>query len=212
MHSPHQGPGRSFMQLILASTSPYRKKLLQRLHLPFHCASPQTDESPVPGELPAARALRLALDKAHSVAADLPGGLVLGSDQVAAIGESILRKPGNRDNALAQLQASQGKAVDFHTAIALVNTETGQIESHVELFRVYFRLLTQAQLEHYISVDEPYDCAGSFKWESLGIALFERLCGDDPTSLEGLPLIALTTLLGRCGMPVLATPGLAGGK
>ena len=131
---------------------------------------------------------------------------------MAAIGESILRKPGNRDNALAQLQASQGKAVDFHTAIALVNTETGQIESHVELFRVYFRLLTQAQLEHYISVDEPYDCAGSFKWESLGIALFERLCGDDPTSLEGLPLIALTTLLGRCGMPVLATPGLAGGK
>ena len=212
MHSPQEGPGTSLMQLILASTSPYRKKLLQRLHLPFDCASPQTDESPVRGELPAARALRLALHKAHSVAANVTGGLILGSDQVAAIGENVLHKPGKRDNALAQLQASQGKAVDFYTAIALVNTETGEVVSHVEPFRVYFRALTQAQLEHYISVDEPYDCAGSFKWESLGIALFERLSGDDPTSLEGLPLIALTTLLGRCGMPVLAAPEPAGGE
>ena len=212
MHSPQEGPGRSLMQLILASTSPYRKKLLQRLHLPFDCASPQTDESPVRGELPAARALRLALHKAHSVAANVTGGLILGSDQVAAIGENVLHKPGARDNALAQLQASQGKAVDFYTAIALVNTETGEVVSHVEPFRVHFRALTRAQLEHYISVDEPYDCAGSFKWESLGIALFERLSGDDPTSLEGLPLIALTTLLGRCGMPVLAAPEPAGGE
>ena len=192
------------MQLTLASTSAYRKKLLQRLHLPFDCASPQTDEAPVQGELPAARALRLALHKAHSVAAQVSDGLILGSDQVAAIGESVLHKPGNRSNALAQLQASQGKSVDFYTAIALVNSGTGQVVSHVEPFRVYFRALTQAQIEHYLSVDEPYDCAGSFKWESLGITLFERLSGDDPTSLEGLPLIALTTLLDRCGMPVLA--------
>ncbi|MEP0202573.1 MAG: Maf family nucleotide pyrophosphatase [Halioglobus sp.] len=191
------------MQLILASTSPYRKKLLERLHLPFECVSPATDESPVRGELPAARALRLALHKAHSVAAERPHRLILGSDQVAAIGETVLRKPGSRNPAIAQLQASQGKAVDFYTAIALVNSETGEVLSHVEPFRVYFKALTQAQIEHYIDLDKPYDCAGSFKWESLGIALFERLSGDDPTSLEGLPLIALTTLLDRGGMPVL---------
>jgi MAF protein len=145
----------------------------------------------------------LALHKAQSVAQQRPNALILGSDQVAAIGEAVLHKPGDRANAVAQLQASRGKAVDFFTAIALVNSESGQVESHVEPFRVHFRPLTDAQISHYLSVDEPYDCAGSFKCESLGIALFERLSGDDPTSLEGLPLIALTTLLAHSGMPVL---------
>jgi septum formation protein len=191
------------MQLILASTSPYRKQLLQRLHLPFDCVDPVADESPLAGELPTERALRLALHKAQSVAQQRHNALVLGSEQVAAIGETVLHKPGNRANAVAQLQASQGKAVDFFTAIALINSESGQVESHVEPFRVHFRALTDAQISHYLSVDEPYDCAGSFKCESLGIALFERLRGDDPTSLEGLPLIALTTLLAHSGMPVL---------
>ena len=191
------------MPVVLASTSPYRRRLLARLQLPFQCDSPGVEESIRPGEGPADRALRLALEKAQAVAARHPASLVIGSDQVASIGDRVIRKPGCFDAALEQLRASSGRAVSFHTAVAIICSDRSVRESHVELFRVHFRQLDDITITRYLEREEPYDCAGSFKWESLGIALFSRMEGDDPTSLEGLPLIALTGLLERAGHPVL---------
>jgi len=192
------------MDLILASTSPYRRSLLQRLQLPFRCLSPATDESPLPDEAPAALAARLAAAKAHSVAALNPASLVIGSDQVAALGGRLLGKPGNHARAREQLLASAGQSVQFFTGLALCSLTSGFEEVVVEPFTVQFRPLDGAAIDNYLTREQPFDCAGSFKWEGLGIALFERMSGDDPTSLEGLPLIALTSLLQRAGYPVLA--------
>jgi len=192
------------MDLILASTSPYRRSLLQRLQLPFRCLSPTTDESPLPDEAPAALAARLAAAKAHSVATLHPDSLVIGSDQVAALGGRMLGKPGNHARAREQLLASAGQPVQFFTGLALCCQARGFEEVMVEPFTVHFRPLDGAAIDNYLTREQPFDCAGSFKWEGLGIALFERMSGDDPTSLEGLPLIALTSLLQRAGYPVLA--------
>jgi len=192
------------MDLILASTSPYRRRLLQRLQLPFRCLSPDTDESPRPDEAPAALAARLAAAKARSVAARNPASLVIGSDQVAALDGHLLGKPGNRARARDQLLASAGQPVQFFTGLALCCENSGFEEVVVEPFTVQFRSLDGAAIDNYLAREQPFDCAGSFKWEGLGIALFERMSGDDPTSLEGLPLIALTSLLQRAGYPVLA--------
>ncbi len=191
------------MPVILASSSPYRRRLLARLQLPFQCESPGVEELPLEGEGAAERARRLALEKAEAVAARHPTALVIGSDQVASIDGLIIGKPGGFDAAREQLRASSGRTVSFHTAVALICPERAIRESHVDLFRVHFRQLDEATITRYLEREEPYDCAGSFKWESLGIALFRRMEGDDPTSLEGLPLIALTTLLERAGHPVL---------
>jgi 7-methyl-GTP pyrophosphatase len=191
------------MDLILASTSPYRQQLLKRLKIPFRCEAPDVDETPLTDEQPEALALRLAIAKAESVADRYPGALVLGSDQVASIDGRCIGKPGNRDNARQQLAASSGREVTFFTGLALVAREAGSSNSLVEEFRVHFRVLSETEIETYLTKESPYDCAGSFKCEGLGVALFERMMGDDPTSLEGLPLIATCRLLRAVGQPVL---------
>jgi septum formation protein len=192
------------MDLILASTSPYRRSLLERLQLPFRCLAPDADETPLPGEAPAALAARLALAKARSIARAHPASLVIGSDQVAALGDRLLGKPGNYANAREQLLASAGQSVQFFTGLALCCASSGFEEVLVEPFRVQFRPLDGAAIDNYLAREQPFDCAGSFKCEGLGIALFQQMSGNDPTSLEGLPLIALTSVLQRAGYPVLA--------
>ena len=191
------------MALILASTSPYRDRLLRRLQMTFSCAAPHTDESPLAGELPDALAQRLALAKARDVAARKPGDWVIGRDQVAALEGRIMGKPGTREKAREQLLASSGQEVRFYTGIALVGGLERQEWFHVEHFSVYFQILSEDRIESYLSREQPYDCAGSFKCEGLGVALFARLEGDDPTGLEGLPLISLTRLLRNAGMDPL---------
>ncbi|WP_269845665.1 Maf family protein [Haliea alexandrii] len=192
------------MDLILASTSPYRKALLARLQRPFRCLPPETDETPQVGESGEQLALRLAVDKARSVARAHPHSLIIGSDQVAVLDDTLIGKPGNLDNARQQLSASSGRRVLFLTGLALCHAASGLELTHVEPFSVHFRELSAAAIESYLAREQPLDCAGSFKCEGLGIALFNRMEGADPTSLEGLPLIALTSLLGQAGYPVLA--------
>lgn len=191
------------MELILASTSPYRRQLLARLQLPFSCRSPEVAESALPGEAPESMAARLARAKARAVASRQPQALVIGSDQVASIGGRIMGKPGCHERAMAQLQASSGKEVIFHTGVALAASGGAQEWFHVEPFSVHFRDLSDKMIETYLQIETPYDCAGSFKWEGLGIALFTGLRGNDPTSLEGLPLIALIDLLQQAGLEIL---------
>lgn len=187
--------------LILASTSRYRRELLARLGLPFTIRSPGVVEEAFEGEAPDAMAARLALAKARSIAA--PGALVIGSDQVASLDGRLLRKPGSADVAVAQLRACQGKTVLFHTAVAVVATANGETLQHVDRTEVRFRRLDDSALEHYVLLDDPLDCAGSFKSEGLGVALFERITSDDPTALVGLPLIFVADALRRLGADAL---------
>jgi len=190
--------------IILASTSRYRRELLARLQLPFTTRSPDTPEDPVEGEAPGAMAARLALAKARSIVA--PGSLVIGSDQVASLDGRLLRKPGSPEVALAQLRAAQGKTVLFHTAVAVIATGSGKTLQHVDRTEVLFRRLDDAALERYVSLESPLDCAGSFKSEGLGVALFERISSEDPTALIGLPLIFVADALRRLGAdPLLPT-------
>ncbi|MDZ7781726.1 MAG: Maf family nucleotide pyrophosphatase [Halioglobus sp.] len=188
------------MQILLASTSPYRKRLLERLRVGFRAVAPGIDETPEPGEGPRDLAARLALAKARAVAANHPAALVIGSDQVAACGAVLLPKPGGHDAAVRQLGECSGRAVDFYTGLALVRIRPAVERVHVEPFRACFRALRRDEIEQYLRREQPYDCAGSFKVEGQGIALFERLQGEDPTSLEGLPLIALSRLLRELGI------------
>lgn len=192
------------MDLILASTSPYRRELLQRLQLPFRCLAPDADETPRRGEAPESLAARLALAKARSISSAHPASLVIGSDQVATLDGALLGKPGNRANARRQLLASAGKTVQFFTGLALCREEADFEAVLVAPFAVQFRALDSTAIDNYLDREQPFDCAGSFKCEGLGITLFERMRGDDPTSLEGLPLIGLTSLLQQAGYPVLA--------
>lgn len=196
-------------RLILASTSPYRSKLLARLGLPFDTAAPRVDERPRPGEAPQTLVLRLAEAKARAVAPAHPSALIIGSDQVACIDDQILGKPGDRPRAIAQLELAAGRTLLFHTGLCLLNTRTGRAQTLVEPFRVQFRPLTRAQIEAYIDRDQPYNSAGSFKSEGLGIALFERMEGEDPSALIGLPLIRLVTLLESEGVDPLHAPTLS---
>ena len=188
------------MKLVLASTSAYRKMLLERLHLPFDTDRPETDEAPLPGEAPAATAERLAAEKARAVAARWPDALIIGSDQVAYLGSEVFGKPGTEARAVAQLQRMRGQTVVFHTALALLNTRTGHLQSEGIPTRVRFRTLTEAEIRRYVAKEQPLDCAGSAKSEGLGIALLEALSGDDPTALIGLPLIALSRMLRAEGL------------
>ena len=190
--------------LVLASTSPFRRELLQRLGLPFVAVAPRVDETRRPGELPEALVERLAESKARAVAADFPQALIIGSDQVACVAGEILGKPGNRERALAQLTRAAGQAVVFHTGLCLLNSATGRAQVVREPFQVHFRSLTPAQIAGYVDREEPFQCAGSFKSEGLGIALFERLEGEDPSALVGLPLIRLVALLAAEGVDVLS--------
>lgn len=190
-------------RLVLASTSPYRRALLGRLGLTFTTASPEVDETGASDEPAEALVTRLAEAKARAVAPTHPEALIIGSDQVAVIDGRVLGKPGNREAAIAQLERASGKMATFYTGLCLFNAATGRARTVNEPFRVHFRNLTPDQIAGYVDLEKPYDCAGSFKSEGLGIALFARLDGDDPNALIGLPLIRLVELLQAEGLDVL---------
>ena len=196
-------------RLVLASSSAYRKELLSRLQLPFEVAAPDIDESPLPGETPSATALRLAREKAAAVAAKLPGRIVIGSDQVATLDGEQIGKPGNHANALAQLQKMRGREVIFHTALCVWDGRAADPAAAAQLEDirtiVKFRDLPDAELDAYLRIEQPYDCAGSAKNEALGIAILERIDSSDPTALTGLPLIALTGMLRKIGVSFFNT-------
>jgi septum formation protein len=193
----------STRQVVLASTSKYRRGLLERLGMPFECAAPQVDETARAGEPPDATALRLAEAKARAVAVRYPDALVIGSDQVASCEGTRLDKPGNHANAVRQLTLVSGKTAVFDTAVVLLDTRSGRLGSRNVPCRVTFRALHADQIERYLRIEQPYDCAGSAKAEGLGIALIERIDTEDPTSLIGLPLIALGELLRSADFDVL---------
>ena len=188
--------------LILASTSPFRRELLARLGLPFAVRAPEVDEDQQPGEEAPALVARLAEWKAKAVARHAPDALVIGSDQAAVLDGDILGKPGDHERATAQLRRASGRTVTFYTGLCLLDGASGRRQVAVEEFRVVFRALTLAMIDRYLRREQPYGCAGSFKSEGLGISLFERLEGDDPTSLIGLPLIRLTRMLEAAGVAV----------
>lgn len=188
------------MKLVLASTSAYRRELLQRFGLPFEVARPDIDESPLPGEHPRATAERLAIEKARAVAGNFTDALIIGSDQVAAMGDIRFGKPGTVERAVAQLKQMSGQTVVFHTALALLNTTTGEAQIDVVPTEVRFRTLGDDEIVRYVEKERPLDCAGSAKSEGLGITLLDALSGDDPNALVGLPLIALARMLRREGV------------
>ncbi|WP_336285650.1 nucleoside triphosphate pyrophosphatase [Citrobacter arsenatis] len=184
-------------QLILASTSPWRRTLLEKLAIPFECAAPEVDETPLPGEAPRHLVLRLAQKKAQSLAHRYPSHLIIGSDQICVLDGEITGKPLTEENARQQLLKARGNIVTFYTGLALYNSATGHLQTEVEPFDVHFRHLSETEIEDYVRKERPLHCAGSFKSEGLGIALFERLEGRDPNTLIGLPLIALCQMLRR---------------
>ncbi len=189
--------------LILASTSRYRHELLSRLRLPFEALSPQVDEAALPDEAPAALAQRLALAKAWAVASKRPHAVVIGSDQVADLGGQALGKPGTHARAVQQLRSLRGHKVLFHTAVAVVHAGTGFEKAALSSVAVSFRMLGDDEIEHYLRTEQPYDCAGSAKCETLGIALLSAIDSDDPTALVGLPLIRTSELLRQAGIDPL---------
>lgn len=190
--------------LILASTSRYRRELLERLRLPFEVHAPDVDETPRPGEPPAALAQRLALAKAQAVSVRFPEAVVIGSDQVADLDGTPVGKPGAHDRAVAQLRAMRGRSVVFQTAVAVIRASTGYVGAALAPVTVRFRALDDAEIEHYLTTEKPYDCAGSAKAEALGIALLETIDSDDPTALIGLPLIRTCALLRAAGIDPLS--------
>lgn len=190
-------------QLILGSSSPFRAELLAKLGLPFETASPDIDETALKNEQPFDLVKRLSEQKAQAIALRYPNALIIASDQVAVLDNTILGKPGNHENAVQQLMAASGKTVRFLTGLVLMNSQTGTIQSCVETFNVEFRTLTQEQIEFYLNKEQPYQCAGSFKSEGFGISLFSKLEGNDPNTLIGLPLIRLTAMFKAEGIDVL---------
>ena len=190
-------------QLILASTSPFRRQLLERLGLPFDIVSPHTDETPLPGEAAPQLVHRLAEAKARAVMQDYPAALVIGGDQVATFENEIIGKPGSHQSAVAQLRRFSGHSLQFHTGVTLLNSASGSLQIEVIHTAVKFRPLSKQQINNYLAREQPYQCAGSFKSEGLGIALFESIHGDDPTALMGLPLITLVQMLEREGVGVI---------
>jgi septum formation protein len=202
-------------RLILASTSRYRRELLERLRLPFEAIAPDVDETPLPGEAPADLCLRLSLAKARAVAARHPGALVIGSDQVAACDGEPVGKPHTHERAVAQLTRMSGRAITFHTGLALVRQgDPGIGLEQVERVpvEVVFRSLSHDEIEAYLRLEQPYDCAGSAKCETLGIGLLDAIRSDDPTALIGLPLIATCRLLRAAGLDPVLTAGALHGR
>ncbi|RUO60362.1 Maf family protein [Pseudidiomarina insulisalsae] len=181
--------------IVLASTSPYRRMLLEKILPDFICAAPRVDESAQPGESAPALVERLAIAKAKALRDEYSKHLLIGSDQVAVVGDAILGKPHTEENAIAQLQAASGKTVTFYTGLAVYDSAHDRVQSCVEPFQVTFRQLTDAEICGYVALEQPLNCAGSFKSEGLGISLFARMQGDDPNSLIGLPLIRLLAML-----------------
>jgi MAF protein len=189
--------------LVLGSTSPFRKSILQKLNLPFQCAKPNIDESSLADETPQALVERLAIEKSQAVANEFPNALIIGSDQVAVCDGEILGKPHNFENGVKQLTKFSNKNVIFYTGLCVLDTSNNKVLSLVEPFNVHFNTLSQADIENYLKAEQPYNCAGSFKSEGLGICLFEKLEGDDPNTLIGLPLIKLVALLKQHGLDTL---------
>lgn len=188
------------MNIVLASTSPYRRELLSKVLAAFECAAPHVDETPQPGESAQQLVERLAIAKAQALAQVYPHHILIGSDQVAVIDGAIVGKPHTVDNAIQQLRAASGKAVTFLTGLALYDSSTQRLQHCVEPFTVVFRELSDAEISGYVALEQPLQCAGSFKSEGLGISLFQRLHGDDPNSLIGLPLIRLLAMLREWGI------------
>ncbi len=188
------------MNLILASTSRYRSELLLRLGLPFQTARPDVDETPFPNESPKSLAHRLAEAKARSVAKNFPNAWVIGSDQVAELDGQAIGKPENFERAADQLSAASGKTMRFYTAFCLLRVEPQRIIANTDITTVHFRQLNATEIERYLHKEQPYDCAGSFKAESVGISLFDKIESDDPTGLIGLPLISLSKALRQAGV------------
>jgi len=191
--------------MVLASTSRYRRALLERLGIPFTAVAPVADESPLPGEKPRQTALRLCEAKARSVASRHKDALIIGSDQVADCAGEPIGKPGNRETARTMLAMLSGKTVVFHTGVALLDAASGRCATALVDVRSRFRGLSAAEIDAYLDREQPFDCAGAVKSEGLGIALFEAIASDDPTALIGLPLITLTSMLRDAGVPVLAS-------
>jgi septum formation protein len=189
--------------LILASSSQYRRELLQKLQIPFNCVSPKIDEQSLPDEKPFQTASRLAQQKARKVAEEYPHALIIGCDQVATLDGIELGKPLNHKNATKQLQAMRGREVTFYSAICLLNAATNQMQVDVVPYQVKFRPLTDDEIDRYLTKDQPYQCAGSAKSEGLGIALIERMIGEDPNALVGLPLIKLISMLSKENVVVI---------
>ncbi|WP_373974479.1 Maf family nucleotide pyrophosphatase [Chitinibacter sp. SCUT-21] len=190
-------------RLVLASTSPYRKELLARLGVDFTVAAPNLDETPLADESAAQTSERLAIAKARVLAEQFPNSLIIGSDQVALLNGAQLGKPGTHERAVTQLQAMRGQTIEFHTALALYNTATGEHQSHVDITNVTMRNYTDAQIESYLLRDQPYNCAGSAKVEALGIVMIEKVETTDSSAIIGLPLIALVTMLNQEGFAIL---------
>lgn len=188
--------------LVLASGSPYRRELLQRLQLPFVCRSPNIDESPLPDEDATALVQRLAATKAGALRKQFLQHLIIGSDQVAVLNGQIIGKPGNRQAAIQQLQAASGRSLIFYTGLCLLDSASGQLQVDCVPFSVHFRQLSNAQIERYVDREKPFDCAGSFKSEGLGISLFRATGGEDATALVGLPLIRLCGMLNQAGVEI----------
>lgn len=191
------------VKLILGSSSPFRRQLLERLQIPFEVVSPEVDETPLDGESPQALVERLAVDKAHAAGTGFTDSLVIGSDQVAVHGGKIVGKPGSHDNAVRQLQAASGTRITLYTGLALLNTASGGVQREVVPYSVVFRSLSDDLIERYLRKEQPYNCAGSIRSEGLGIALLEKFEGDDPNTLIGLPLIRLVRMLENEGIPVI---------
>lgn len=191
------------MKLILASSSPYRRELLERLKIPFEVIAPHVDETPRPGEPPVEMVERLAVEKARVIASRTPDSLVIGSDQVALYDNIMVGKPRDHDEAMRQLRDASGKTVTLYCGLALVNASTSHVQSEVIPFRVTFRELTESQIESYLHKERPYSCTGSVKSEGLGIALLEKFDGEDPNALIGLPLIRLIRMLENEGIEVI---------
>lgn len=190
-------------KIVLGSTSPFRREILNKLGLPFECAKPEVDESPRPDETPEQLVARLSEAKARAVADEHPNSLIIGSDQVAILDKKILGKPGDHTRATEQLIAASGKSVTFLTGLCLYNSNSGKTQIEVVPFVVHFRELSKSQIDNYLKAEQPYNCAGSFKSEGLGISLFEKLEGDDPNTLIGLPLIRLIRMLESEGVTVI---------
>ncbi|WP_415903702.1 Maf family protein [Neptuniibacter sp. QD48_55] len=189
--------------LILASSSPFRRQILDKLNLEYSCISPDIDESALENESAEELVARLSASKAQKVAEEAPNSLIIGSDQVAVLGDEILGKPHTHENAVKQLQKLSGNAVTFLTGLSLLNSDTGECQTEVVPFKVYFRELTTSMIENYLRAEKPYKCAGSFKSEALGIVLFDKLEGEDPNTLIGLPLIRLVRMLEKEDLNVL---------
>jgi MAF protein len=186
-------------KLVLASSSPFRKELLHKIYTHFDAESPDIDESQKNGETPLGLSTRLAFEKANALSSNYPNHLIIGSDQVAMLGDTQLTKPGSHEKSVKQLTLSSGKTITFYTSVCVLNSQTGESITEVDTCKVYMKTLSQGEIEHYVERDRPYGCAAAFKSEGLGIALFEKIVGDDPNALVGLPLIKLTQILSTMG-------------